>query len=53
MGYLRLGRGFGRVLDRHLHPEQMVMTQHLRDFYWACAIAAVLALAGFAFAFLR
>jgi hypothetical protein len=29
------------------------MNKHLRDFYWACAFAALLALAGFAFAFLR
>ena len=53
MGYLRLGRGCDRRLDRHLHLVEVVMNQHLRDFYWACAIAAVLALAGFAFAFLR
>ncbi len=29
------------------------MNQHLREFYLACALAALLAFAGFAFAFLR
>jgi hypothetical protein len=30
-----------------------IMPKHLRDFYIACAFAALLAIAGFAFAFLR
>jgi hypothetical protein len=53
MGSVRLGRGGDHRLDRHFHLVEVVMNQHLRDFYWACAIAALLALAGFAFVFLR
>ncbi len=46
------GRNMAKIKSANNFME-IIMPKHLRDFYIACAFAALLAIAGFAFAFLR